>query len=194
MAARDIAHKADCMLWLFAYTFMLRVPSEALPAARGDQRLAQGAAEQAVIWLDDDMLVLRLLRRKNKPHVSVLKRGCTCESQPRICLIHVLWEGFLRDLPVGRKPWAAHSSTSANDALRTALSSLAVPSANLYRCHDLRRGHARDLFDAGSPLEDTLRHGEWRGKAVRKYLDECDLEQQVVLEAVLESDDEQWIQ
>ena len=193
MAARRTADASDAMLWLFAYTFMLRVPSEALPAVRGEEGFLIGN-EQAVIWLEDGMLVLRLLRRKNKPHGSVLKRGCTCESQPRICPVHVLWHGFLHSLPIGTKPWSGHTSASANEALRDSLLTLAVPQADLYRCHDLRRGHARDLFDSGTPLEDILRHGEWRGKSVRKYLDECDLEQQVVLEAALESEDElHWI-
>ena len=95
LAAKDTAHHADGMLWLFAYTFMLRVPSEALLAARGDQSLARSAAEQAIIWLDGNVLVLRLLRRKNKPQGSVLRRGCTCDCQPRICPVHVLWKGFL---------------------------------------------------------------------------------------------------
>ena len=194
LAERGQACTGDVMLWLFAYTFMLRVPSEALPAMRGGEGLEHAVDEQAVIWLEGATLVLRLHRRKNKPHGSMLRRSCTCACHPRICPVHVLWHGFLRPLPFGSKPWAEHTSSSANAALRVALSKLAVPRADLYRCHDLRRGHARDLFDSGTPLEDILRHGEWRGKSVRKYLDECDLEQQVVLEAAMESEDEQWIQ
>ena len=145
MAANGTAEASDAMLWLFAYTFMLRVPSEALPAVRGEVGFLVGN-EQAVIWLEDSTLVLRLLRRKNKPHGSVLKRGCTCESQPRICPVHVLWQGFLHGLPVGSKPWSGHASASANEALRESLSMLDVPRADLYRCHDLRKRSRQGPF------------------------------------------------
>ena len=40
------------MLWLVSYTFLLRVPSEALPMAKGDADAAAAGTQQSVIFLD----------------------------------------------------------------------------------------------------------------------------------------------
>ena len=50
------------MLWLFAYVFLARVPSEALPAVRvTDDRAARGRA--AAVVAHRDRIVLHLARR-----------------------------------------------------------------------------------------------------------------------------------
>ena len=72
-------------LFLFAYAFMLRLPSEALPVMCGR---VSGDKGQATLWKGDNTLVLVLARRKNKPRGSRLVRGCWCsESRVRESLI-----------------------------------------------------------------------------------------------------------
>ena len=57
---------------------------------------------------------------------------------------------------------------------------LDVPKCTLYRTHDLRRGHARDLQASGCSLYELLSAGEWRGPAFMEYLDRQELENAAV--------------
>lgn len=41
------------MLWLVSYTFLLRVPSEALPMAKGDADAAAAGTQQSVLFLEN---------------------------------------------------------------------------------------------------------------------------------------------
>ena len=78
------------LLFLFAYTFLLRLPSEALPVVRGP---VDTSDTHAVIEPSNDSLVLKLKRRKNKPEGSTLRRTCWCSKSPRACPVHVLGRG-----------------------------------------------------------------------------------------------------
>ena len=68
-----------------------------------------------------------------------------------------------------------------------------VTEAAMYRTHDLRRGHARDLQERGGVLREILAAGDWRSPAFLRYLDVGELERGVVAEAHLDdsSDDEE---
>ena len=107
---RGLESKNLAMLWLAAYAFLLRVPSEALPMCRGGGDFDQAGVEQSVLFLkDDNCLCLRLKSRKNKAEGTVLKRGCSCAAHEKTCPIHVLWHGcfekLCRDCP---RPLAFH--------------------------------------------------------------------------------------
>jgi hypothetical protein len=80
------------MLWLAAYTFLLRVPSEAVPMAKGDAVASEWPGnEQSVLFLqDENTLCLKLLRRKHMMRGTVIKRTCSCKNSVRLCPIHVL--------------------------------------------------------------------------------------------------------
>ena len=66
---RDAPHLVPySMLFLTTYCFLLRLPSEALPIKLCEDSLC----------IQDDTLVLRLPRRKNKPSGSRLVRTCWC--------------------------------------------------------------------------------------------------------------------
>lgn len=64
-----------------------------------------------------------------------------------------------------------------------------------YGSHDCRRGHAKDLQKAKHPLAVICAMGQWSqgGSAVVRYLDQCELEQDVALEAAILSEDEEWV-
>ena len=71
------------------------------------------------------------------------------------------------------------------------LKELEVKDARLYRTHDFRRGHARDMQAWGRTLAEILAAGEWSSPAFMKYLDMMALERDAVMEAHLdESGDE----
>ena len=131
--------EAFAMLCLFSYVFLLRVPSEALPVVRCCQ--GSGEGEQSRLWLDGDELCLRLLRRKNKYKGSVLRRKCHCAACPATCPIHVLWR-FFGQLPVGSKPFADITASSALSRLRALLVKLKVPDVGTFNTKAFRRGHA----------------------------------------------------
>ena len=70
-------------LFLFTYSFLLRLPSEALPVvAGGSGRVPES---MSVLRYEADQLVLTLQRRKNKPEGSRLIRKCSCRQSPATC-------------------------------------------------------------------------------------------------------------
>ena len=59
-------------------------------------------------------------------------------------------------------PFKGFSSNQANTALRDVMELLGYANAELYRCQDLRRGHAEDQLEAGCGIDQILADGEWR--------------------------------
>ena len=68
-------------------------------------------------------------------------------------------------------------------ALRAMLEAIGFSDFELYRTHDLRRGHARDPQDAGTPLAKLLERGQLATPAFLKYLDLQFLERDIVIQA-----------
>ena len=104
--------------------------------------------------------------------------------------MHVLG-AYYKDLGEGVKPFKHITAASALRVLRDMLGQLEVERAGLYRTHDFRRGHARDMQACGRTLAEILQAGEWSSPAFMKYLDMMALERDAVMEAHLdESGDE----
>ena len=182
------AWKDAVMLFLTSYVFLLRVPSEALPICVGSGGALDG--QQSTVCVEKDVVVLHLRRRKNQPLGSTLKRYCWCASCPVTCPVHTLGVYF-NSLDFGAQPFSWFSAADALKCLRGFLEFLKVPEADLYRCHDLRRGHARDLQAMGKTLAEILAAGGWRSPAFLDYMDKQQLEDDVVVEAHLgDSSDE----
>ena len=110
-----------------------------------------------------------------------------------MCPVHALWHGFFEGLAMGATPWARVSAGEVRRKLRVGLVALSVANAESYSTHDFRRGHAKDLQDSGAPLSVILAAGGWRSAAFITYLDGCELEKEVVLEAAVLSEEELWI-
>ena len=177
---------ALAMLYLFAYTFLLRVPSEALLAQvgsfseDGEGVLPTGLRSRA--GLRGGELVLQLARRKNRPHGSTLVRGCWCSSCGTTCPAHVLGP-WLASFPAGGRQFAHLTAKAARDGLKLRLAQLKVSHANEYWLHDFRRGHTQELLSSGSSLAVILRAGEWKTPAFMCYLDMQSLEKEAVVQA-----------
>jgi hypothetical protein len=147
---------------------------QALPLCVGSPEMEGADGMQTLVWRDGDVVCLRMGRRKNRPNGSgTLRRVCTCCGCKHTCVVHILWDQFLGLLPIGAMPWSKISPAEALFRIRRVLQRLAVPNAKGYRTQDLRRGHAEDMRQSGSPLADILRAGQWRSSAFLKYLDEA---------------------
>ena len=178
--AVDLGQEPEAMLYLASYVFLLRVPSEGLPMVAGGVGVDPG--EHSVISVESDCIILNLASRKNKPLGSVLKRQCWCKSCKLTCPVHVLG-AFVKKLPAGTKLFDGFTLTSLLCTLRQRLATLGVNDASLYRTHDFRRGHAKDLQDSGAPLYAILKAGEWRSGSFLSYLDLHKMEADMVLQA-----------
>ena len=141
---RNLETQQFAMLWLVAYWFLLRVPSEALPMQKGSVDDPDSMNGQSVLFIETDKMVcLRLKSRKNSLSGTTLRRACSCEACKRTCPVHVLWYEFFDHMDAGEKPWFGVSANAAIMHLRNTLDELKVPESNCYGTHDFRRGHAK---------------------------------------------------
>ena len=171
-----------------AYVFLLRVPSEGLPAVKSEAGAISRA--QSVLCCDGTELLLHLGRRKNKRGGSILRRRCWCKESAITCPIHSLWPA-VSEVEHGQSIFADITADRAVKVLREVLEILGVKDCREYATHDFRRGHAEDLRAAGATLREILEAGEWRSPAFLKYLDLVALEMDMVVQAHLdESEDE----
>ena len=190
---------------LFAYSFLLRVPSEALPAIVGCTGAEEGS--NAVLEAGEGTFTLHLKRRKNKPEGSCLMRKCCCAKAPKLCIACLLRPLMQATLP-GRRVFMGVTAGGAVKALRCMLQAVGTERAQFYRPHDLRRGHAEDLRLEGmflglwrlcrlvrlhsplrgAPLWKILAAGEWRSPAFLDYLDAHRMEIEMVLQGCLDEE------
>ena len=124
---KDIESQSYAMLWLVAYSFMLRVPSEALKMKRG----GDGTTGCSVIVAESDKCIaLHLASRKNRQRGSVVRRLCTCKQEEAVshplCVVHTLWNGFFAHMQPGDQPWAVLTPGEVNQHLRATLRKLGV--------------------------------------------------------------------
>ena len=181
------------LLYLISYCFMLRVPSEALPlevGARNSALMALGPGRHSCLALCGETMVLRLARRKNKPHGTVLTRKCWCSSSTLTCPVHAVGQ-IISSMPSNLKVFEGLSAQAVRYTLRDRVRKLGLCDSQNYNTHDFRRGHARDLANSkGSTIKQILEMGQWKSSAILKYVDQDELETQAVVEAhICESDD-----
>ena len=174
---RNWEDMSGAALWMMSYIFLLRLPSEALPACKGSPDNAQLADKQTLVWREGDVICLRLLRRKNMPHGSgTLRRECTCRGSVHTCAVHSLWERFWLHKDEGEQPWARLNPSRATSKMRGLLKRMRVPNAEQYGTHDFRRGHADDMRKLGCTLPEILKAGQWRSASFMSYIDEAGLD------------------
>jgi hypothetical protein len=145
--ARQEGDCVSAMLYLTAYMFLLRVPSEGLPLTTGgnpEEVLGDGA--HSCSGVINDELVLRLAKRKNRVHGSTLRRACLCSTKQWLCPVHVLGT-WLAAMPQGSRPFIHINAQAARQGLRKRLLHLGIADAAAYSLRDFRRGHAHDLAE-----------------------------------------------
>ena len=102
------------LLVLAAYVFMLRVPSEALPAVivssqqlddfKRSKRTDGRKKIPPMVCITESQVEWFFWRRKNKFKPSSIFRACWCASCKKTCPVHVLG-AYLQTHPVGARPF-----------------------------------------------------------------------------------------
>ena len=97
-------------LFVLAWGFALRVPSEALLIERGDPRVGarfqfsdsdlRNPVARVVLFLTTDTATLHFSRRKNRDGPTVAWRTCWCASSPATCAVHAA-RPFVEEIRVG---------------------------------------------------------------------------------------------
>ena len=189
--ARRAGYNSEALLYVMAYAFLLRVPSEALPmmwVSRGQFDEAPNGQSECTI--KDGKLFLRLKMRKNRRGGSIMSRGCWCEHCQITCPVHVA-ERLAGHKRAGEQWFAGVSADQARTALRDRLRGLGVKEAFSYGTHDFRRGHCMDMVLQGKELHEVLQAGQWKSSAFMHYIERHELECGAVMEAhMAESEDE----
>ena len=166
-----------------SFTFLLRVPSEALRlvmAGPHTEMIKKSPQKHrgiiGVRKIDGiDKLIIKFIERKNKDRTTSLIRRCTCgpdEPTPHIlCPVHAWWpwasRGKLEDEPL----FPQLQFGDFNEKLRAFFVRMGVPDATLYTSKCFRRGGAMAAHKHGSGLASILRAGAWSSGAFRLYLD-----------------------
>ena len=181
------------MLYIAAYAFLLRFRNEALPLtiSRGERCSRQlPSGWHSALEAGSDAVRLRLARRKNKRHGSLLIRSCWCKDSEITCPVHTLgaWARGRRD---GEQPCVHLNAQAAMQTLRLRLAAMGAERPQEFVLHDFRRGHADDLREKGSTLNMILSAGEWKSAAFMSYINSADLERRVILEAHFVASDEE---
>ena len=96
--------------------------------------------------------------------------------------MHGLWPYF-QQLELGASPFAGITAGKALHVLRGFMEDLGHKQHQLYRTHDLRRGHAKDLQLGGANLHEILTAWDGRSPALFRYLGMFELEAGAVMEA-----------
>ena len=169
------------MLFLAAYCFLLRVPSEGLPMA---VHADVNGLDVPVLKVAASEVTLHFPHRKNSLIPTSLARQCWCKRCSLTCPVHVL--GFyMQSLEPGSQPFAHIKRDQLLVALRTVLAHLNVPDACTYGSHSFRRGHAEDISRRGGKLSELLEAGNWNSAAFKCYLNMERLESRRVVWAVV---------
>lgn len=189
----DLAMKerapAMAALYLLAYAFMLRVPSEAIPMRHGGDG-SDSVEGQSVVRFKQNSVVLRLESRENRPHGSELLRHCWCVSCKGTCPVHRV-QDILCGVGVGEALFKGFTPSHVLKTLKRHLRQLRITEADSYRTHDFRRGHALDMQLNGKTLYQILEAGQWDSPRFLSYLDLKRLEAGAVVEAHMDEESDE---
>ena len=178
-------HDEFILLAVMGWISLLRTKSEAIPTRRRTPTENMSgfgqASSHSVLGIIGECLVLKLRRRRHMASGSILKRSCCCEGRdPAGEDLHV--PQFLRPVCsicpvvrdrvlVGELVVPSLKSRNLIRHLRGRGASLNWPAAEKLGAHLFRRGAARALISARGTYAQLLRARQWRGDAVRFYLD-----------------------
>ena len=165
-----------------SFIFVLRGPSEALPAKRAplDMRLDTKAiqADKALVGLrkltDGSLrLILKLNKRKNFRGSVPLMRPCFCGSSHFVsnglCPVHDFWP-LISGITPREFVMPTLQSSNLNRILKALLTKLDVEDAVRYSTHCFRRGAAMELLNLGTTLAVIMKTAGWNSAAFRAYL------------------------
>ena len=190
-------------LAVLCWIFPLRVKSEATPTRRRlpfeDMSDARPAHSHSVLGLVRGRPVPKLHRRKHMSSGAILSRGCCCESYapngdgahiPQLlCPTCPIWPTVRARVTVGELVFPSLQSSNLVRMMRSIRESLHRSNADKLRTHSIRRVAARALMSAGGTFRQLLRADQWRGCAVRAYLDLDEEENRATMDILIEGAD-----
>ena len=182
-----IAHEtlnSECgRLFYLAYVFILRLPSEALPAVRAAptdtlltrERLPyQSALGLRTLKNGEQRLVLKLRTRKHVRGGAVLMRPCFCDSDTLagkgICPIHDFWRVAKDSALWGQPLFPSLLKRNINRIIKGTFSTMGIEDAHSYSTHAFRRGASMELKRCGDTLSQVLKTVGWNSATFRSYL------------------------
>lgn len=179
-------------LFVVAWQFLLRVPSEGFPIQFASQEdlLCLPEGRHSALVVDENFCTqLRLRTRKNRPRGSLLMRPCCCKSSVLnpLCVGHRLRERSSRFYTGERL--TATSPSEGLKVLHKVLADLGVAGPSRYTWKAFRAGKATSMIAQGHTLPQVLSAGEWRSLAVLKYVDEDVIENAAFLRAIDSDED-----
>ena len=179
-------------IFLLAWQFLLRGPSEAVPAQWGSEQDLHTlpVGRHSALWVDQQGVTsLRLRRRKNRPQGSLLRRPCLCSTVPNpMCIGHRLLTTC--GAFVGGQRICQLTASQLLHRLHHLLAVLLVADPSRYKWKAFRAGKASAMAAAGQPLPKILQAGEWRSAAVLHYVDHDLLDAAAFLQELSDDDDD----
>ena len=170
---------------MIGWIFLLRIKSESIPMRRKPptENMSEygRAGSHSVLGMVGRRLALKLRRRRHMASGSILKRPLCCERHdpasedlhiPQLlCPVRPIWPAVRDRMVAGQPIFPALQSRNLFRHRRERGASLNWPAANKLGTQSFRRGVARALISAGGAYARLLRPGQWRGNAVKFYLD-----------------------
>ena len=198
-------------LCFLAYVFILRLPSEALPAVRASpeddliKRSPLSAGLHSLIGMrflpdDSERVVLKLRSRKATRGGAILMRPCFCDADDLggkgICPVHDFWPAVISRSLWGEPLFPSLRTRNINRILKGMLRSMGVDESERYSTHAFRRGASMELKNSGSNLAQILKTVGWNSAAFRAYLsfvedEEVNIRSILVNHDAFESSDEE---
>jgi hypothetical protein len=188
--AHGEGNMAAIILYVLAYVFMMRVPSELIPLRNGGVGLT-GVAETtflSTIQRNDSEVRIVLKRRKNAQKGDIVRRDCSCHLVKQLCPVHVVVP-MLMAYGSGCRIFEGFTPAAATRMLRKHLVALKVVGAMTYTLHSFRRGAAQDVMEAGCSMKFLLAAGGWSSRACFIYIKSRDLCDRSAMEYLVDNSD-----
>ena len=168
---------------------LLRVQSEGIQLEIGNSKYLYDLpyGRHSAVWVQADVLHIRLARRKHRPDGSLLRIPCCC-SRDEFCPVHFATDVFA--LPDGTKIIDMSPHSAMNTVKRIA-GLLGLPHIDAVGWKAWRAGRATAMANDGCTISSILLAGEWRSHAFARYVDESAIDPKLLLGSTLDASDEE---
>ena len=146
-------------------------------------------------------LALKLRRRKHMAPGSILKRSCCCEGRdpdgedlhiPQLlCPVRSIWPVVCDRVVAGELIFPSFQLRNVLRHLRERGARLNWPAADILGTHLFTHCAARALMSSGGTYAQLLRVCQWRGNAVRFYLDLGEDERRAMTDILIEGSEDE---
>jgi hypothetical protein len=156
---RDAAMAA---LYVMSYWFLLRVPSEGLPACLGEVGVNNRQRVGKQLELEQDKATWHFSRRKNREFPTKAVRPHMCDNGAQLCPVCTL-ESFvdIEEPKVGDQLFPGVSAKQFNSELRRRMAICGSAQAETFTSKGFRRGQAQDLGRKYGVSPELKAAGDW---------------------------------